>query len=127
MPDHHPAPIVVDTDGGLDDALAIVLLARSPGVELVGISSVHGNVTSGEAAANSARLLEVLGDHTTPVAVGASAPLAQPLHLSHPNDLLRRALGRPAAARPRRARPRSRSWRSPRSTPAPSTCSPSAR
>ncbi|QWF78971.1 nucleoside hydrolase [Amycolatopsis sp. CA-230715] len=100
MPDHHPAPIVVDTDGGLDDALAIVLLARSPGVELVGISSVHGNVTSGEAAANSARLLEVLGDHTTPVAVGASAPLAQPLHLSHPNDLLRRALGRPRRRTP---------------------------
>ncbi|GAA1991351.1 nucleoside hydrolase [Amycolatopsis minnesotensis] len=100
MPDHRPAPLIVDTDGGLDDALAIVLLARSPQVKLAGISSVHGNVAAAAAAANSARLLELLGDYTTPVALGASTPLDQPLHLAHPNDLLRRAIGRPRRRTP---------------------------
>jgi len=92
-------PLIVDNDGGLDDALAIVLLARSDHVRLVGVSAVHGNVTAAAAAANSNRLLEIVGDHTTPVALGASEPLAQPLHLAHPNDLLARLVGRPRRRR----------------------------
>ncbi|MYW90860.1 hypothetical protein G3I59_09665 [Amycolatopsis rubida] len=87
--------VIVDQDGGIDDALALVLLARAPGVEIVGVGSVHGNVTATAAADNGLRVLEIAGDHSTPVAVGASEPLARPLHLAHPEDLLRTAAGSP--------------------------------
>ncbi|MFB9927603.1 nucleoside hydrolase [Amycolatopsis halotolerans] len=80
--------VIVDQDGGVDDALALVLLARTPGVEIVGVGSVHGNVSATAAADNGVRALEIAGDQSTPVAVGASEPLARPLHLAHPEDLL---------------------------------------
>ncbi|MGV9296809.1 nucleoside hydrolase [Amycolatopsis sp. NPDC003676] len=87
--------VIVDQDGGVDDALALVLLARTPGVEIVGVGSVHGNVSAAAAADNGLRALEIAGDHSTPVAVGASEPLARPLHLAHPEDLLGKAAGSP--------------------------------
>ena len=83
-PDMHH--VIVDTDGGLDDALALSYLARRSRVELVAVSSVHGNVPAAAAANNSLRILELSGDTTTPVSVGAEAPLNQPLHLGHPED-----------------------------------------
>ncbi|WP_336159346.1 nucleoside hydrolase [Amycolatopsis sp. VC5-11] len=87
--------VIVDQDSGVDDALALVLLARAPGVEIVGVGSVHGNVSAAAAADNGLRALELAGDHSTPVAVGASDPLARPLHLAHPEDLLGKAAGSP--------------------------------
>ncbi|MCG3751871.1 nucleoside hydrolase [Amycolatopsis sp. Poz14] len=87
--------VIVDQDGGVDDALALVLLARTPGVEIVGVGSVHGNVSAAAAADNGLRALELAGDHSTAVAVGASDPLARPLHLAHPEDLLGKAAGSP--------------------------------
>lgn len=90
--------VVVDQDGGLDDALALILLARAPGIEIVGIGSVHGNVTAEAAASNGLRALELGGNRTTPVAVGAAEPLAQPLHLAHPEDLLGKLAGAPKRA-----------------------------
>jgi len=90
--------IVVDQDGGIDDALALILMARTPGIEIAGVGSVHGNVTAETAASNSLRALELAGNHTTPVAVGAAEPLAQPLHLAHPEDLLGKLAGTPKRA-----------------------------
>ncbi len=87
--------VIVDQDGGVDDALALVLLARAPGVKIAGVGSVHGNVSAAAAADNGLRALELAGDHSTPVAVGASEPLARPLHLAHPEDLLGKAAGSP--------------------------------
>lgn len=87
--------VIVDQDGGVDDALALVLLARTPGVEIVGVGSVHGNVSATAAADNGVRALEIAGDQSTSVAVGASEPLARPLHLAHPEDLLGKAAGSP--------------------------------
>ncbi|GAA1033734.1 MULTISPECIES: nucleoside hydrolase [Amycolatopsis] len=87
--------VIVDQDGGVDDALALVLLARTPGVEIAGAGSVHGNVSATAAADNGLRALEIAGDHSTPMAVGASEPLARPLHLAHPEDLLGKAAGSP--------------------------------
>lgn len=83
---HKPIPVVVDTDGGVDDALALVYLARSSTTNLIAVGSVHGNVTAHAAARNSLRILELAGDAETPVAIGAAQPLAQPLHLRHPDD-----------------------------------------
>jgi len=83
---HKPIFVIVDTDGGVDDALALVHLARSSTTDLVAVGSVHGNVTAHAAARNSLRILELAGDTTTPVAEGAAQPLARPLHLRHPDD-----------------------------------------
>ncbi|ATY17241.1 nucleoside hydrolase (plasmid) [Amycolatopsis sp. AA4] len=81
-----PRPVLIDTDGGLDDALALHCLARCPDIRLVAVGAVHGNVTADAAARNALRALELAGDRSTPVAVGAAEPLAQPLRLRHPDD-----------------------------------------
>ncbi|GGM83482.1 nucleoside hydrolase [Longimycelium tulufanense] len=67
--------VVVDTDPGVDDALALVLLAADPGVEIVAVGSVFGNVSSAMAAENALRVLEWAELSEIPVAVGASRPL----------------------------------------------------
>lgn len=72
--------IVLDTDPGIDDALAILYLAAQPQAEIVAVGSVHGNVPAPQAADNALRVLELAGLDTVPVAVGARRPLAQPLH-----------------------------------------------
>lgn len=90
--------VVVDTDGGLDDAMALIHLARSPAVDLVAVSSVHGNVTTSAAAANSLRALELAGDEHTPVAVGAAAAPTRELQLRHPEDPFGSAAGPPSRA-----------------------------
>lgn len=88
--------VIVDTDGGIDDALALIHVARSPSVDLVAVGSVHGNVTTEAAAQNSLRSLELAGDHHTPVAVGAAAPLTRQLKLRHPEDPFGSAAGAPS-------------------------------
>lgn len=70
--------IILDTDPGVDDALAIMYLAAQPDAEIVAAGSVHGNVTAELAALNTLRLFELVG-LDVPVTVGAAKPLAQPL------------------------------------------------
>lgn len=70
-----PARFVVDTDPGVDDALAIAYLAAAPDAEIVAIGSVHGNVPAPLAAANALRVLDRLNLPHVPVAVGANRPL----------------------------------------------------
>ncbi|SDN49019.1 nucleoside hydrolase [Allokutzneria albata] len=71
--------IVLDTDPGIDDALAILYLAAQPEVDLVGVGTVHGNVPADTAAENALRVLELVGWGDVPVAIGARMPMAQPL------------------------------------------------
>lgn len=71
--------ILLDMDPGVDDAMAIVYLCRSPGVELLGLGSVHGNCEAQQAALNGKALLEAAACGHVPVAVGAAVPLVQPL------------------------------------------------
>lgn len=61
-------PVWVDTDCGVDDAVALAVLA-SGGARLAGVSSVHGNVTATRAAANAAGVLARLGIEA-PVRIG---------------------------------------------------------
>lgn len=70
-----PVPLLIDTDGGVDDAAALFWAATSPLVELLGVTAVHGNVGVTEAAANVCRVLEAAGADHVPVAVGAGEPL----------------------------------------------------
>jgi purine nucleosidase len=53
----------IDTDPGVDDALAILFAIADAGAHLVGLSSVHGNVVERRAAENLARILAAARDH----------------------------------------------------------------
>jgi purine nucleosidase len=71
--------ILIDTDPGIDDTMAIFLALRSPEVEVVGLTSIWGN-TSGELTAqNAIRLVEVEGHDHIPVARGCDCPLIIPM------------------------------------------------
>lgn len=67
-------PIIIDTDPGVDDALAIMLAAASPEVEVIGIIAVAGNVGLDHTAANAAALADLVG-LDCPIGRGASGPL----------------------------------------------------
>lgn len=77
---HHPTPVVLDVDTGIDDALALLLVARSPELALLGVTTVAGNVEVPVAARNTLRTLEVAGAPEVPVAIGADRPLLEPAH-----------------------------------------------
>ncbi len=67
--------IWADVDTGVDDALALLYLVRSPRVELVGVSAVAGNVSVEQAARNTLAVLDAVGADAVPVHLGASKPL----------------------------------------------------
>ncbi|MCP2246961.1 nucleoside hydrolase [Lentzea aerocolonigenes] len=67
-------PLIIDTDPGVDDAFAIALAARSPEVELVGLTTVFGNVGLDLTTRNAQRLLAHLGRTDVPVVKGAEGP-----------------------------------------------------
>lgn len=71
--------VIIDTDPGIDDALAIFYLAATPGVEIVAVGSVHGNVSAAQGASNALCVLAHAGRTDVPVAIGAARPLAQPV------------------------------------------------
>ncbi|MBB5206297.1 inosine-uridine nucleoside N-ribohydrolase [Inhella inkyongensis] len=64
-----------DTDPGVDDALALALILARPEFELLGLSTVFGNVSVETTTANALRLLTLLGHPDLPVHAGAEAPL----------------------------------------------------
>jgi purine nucleosidase len=73
-------PIIIDTDPGQDDALAILLaLAASDRLDLLGITTVAGNVGVDLTTANALRILEVAARIDVPVYRGASRPLLRKL------------------------------------------------
>lgn len=67
-------PLIIDTDPGIDDALAIMLAAASPEVELLGMTAVAGNVGLDKTAPNLAALADLVR-FTGPVGIGAAGPL----------------------------------------------------
>ncbi|TWF78876.1 pyrimidine-specific ribonucleoside hydrolase [Pseudonocardia hierapolitana] len=71
-------PIVIDTDPGVDDAVAIMLALASPEVELKAVTTVFGNVPLDATTANAGRLLALCGRADVPLAVGAARPLVHP-------------------------------------------------
>lgn len=81
-PDYRPVRLVVDTDTGIDDALALLWLAACPDVELVEVLATHGNCTTEQSAANARRVLDVAGLGHVPVTAGRSGPLAGELSVA---------------------------------------------
>ncbi|ABI62238.1 nucleoside hydrolase [Granulibacter bethesdensis] len=70
----HPVPVILDTDPGTDDALAILLALASPELEIKGLTVVGGNVGL-EHTLRNALALTALAGATTPVHAGANQPL----------------------------------------------------
>lgn len=71
-----PEKIILDTDPGIDDAMAIFFAMRSPDLYLLGLTTTFGNVSVDMATVNALRLVEMMG-LDTPVARGVSVPLIQ--------------------------------------------------
>jgi inosine-uridine nucleoside N-ribohydrolase len=70
-----PTPIVLDCDPGHDDAIALLLAAGSPGLDLRLVTTVAGNQTLAKTTLNACRVLSAAGVTTVPVAAGCSRPL----------------------------------------------------
>lgn len=73
-----PRRILIDTDPGVDDAMAILFAFNSPQVVVEGLTTVFGNGGTETTTANALRLVEMAGRPDVPVARGAEAPLLRP-------------------------------------------------
>lgn len=77
--------IIVDTDPGHDDAFAILLALASPELEVLGLTTIGGNVRLADVTANARRVLELGGRGDIEVYPGAPGPLLRPV--MHANDV----------------------------------------
>ncbi|MEX0340247.1 MAG: nucleoside hydrolase [Arenibacterium sp.] len=71
--------IIIDTDPGQDDAVAILLALASPELEVLGITAVAGNVPLPLTAKNARIVCELAGRTDVPVFAGCDAPLSRKL------------------------------------------------
>ena len=72
-------PVLIDTDPGTDDAMAILLALGSPEIDVRALTVVPGNVTGEQGLENALKLTSLAGRCEIPVAGGARRPLAQKL------------------------------------------------
>ena len=72
-------PIIIDTDPGQDDALAILLALASPELQVLGITCVAGNVPLDKTTVNARKVCELAGKPETRVFAGAAGPLTRTL------------------------------------------------
>jgi purine nucleosidase len=71
--------IIIDTDPGQDDAVAILLALASPELDVLGITAVAGNVPLRLTEKNARKICELAGKPETKVYSGAVRPLMRPL------------------------------------------------
>lgn len=74
-----PKKIIIDTDPGIDDAMAILFALKSPEIEVVGLTTIFGNVHLPLATQNALRVVELAGRPAVPVAHGVEVPFCVPL------------------------------------------------
>ena len=73
-------PIIIDTDPGLDDAVAILLaLAAAEELEVLGLVAVAGNLPLAQTERNARRVCELAGRLDVPVYAGCARPILRPL------------------------------------------------
>jgi inosine-uridine nucleoside N-ribohydrolase len=70
-----PKRVLIDTDPGVDDSMAILLALASPEIEVEGLTTVFGNVGVETTTQNALSVLELAGRPDIPVAMGAGKPL----------------------------------------------------
>ena len=73
-----PRKIIIDTDPGQDDAVAILLALASPELEVMALTAVAGNVPLALTQKNARQIVELSG-HQTPVYAGCDAPMKRKL------------------------------------------------
>jgi inosine-uridine nucleoside N-ribohydrolase len=78
-PAEAPRRVIIDTDPGTDDALAILLALNSPELKVEALTIVPGNVTAAQGLENALKLVSLAGRPDIPVAAGAQKPLLQKL------------------------------------------------
>src|SRR4029077_1639591 len=69
--------VIIDQDGGIDDALALILALRSPELDVAAITAVSGNVTVEQATLNGLRVVDLLNRGDVPAARGMANPLVR--------------------------------------------------
>lgn len=74
-----PRKIIIDTDPGQDDAAAIMLALGSPELDILGITTVAGNVPLARTSCNARIILEFCSRTDVKVYAGADRPIARPL------------------------------------------------
>lgn len=70
--------IIIDTDPGVDDTMAIFYALASPELDVIGLTTIFGNAHTSLTTENALRLLEIAGREDIPVAKGADNPLTRP-------------------------------------------------
>ena len=70
-----PLNLLMDVDTGVDDAFALLFAALHPGIDLLGVSCVDGNVDVDRVVANTLQVLHAAGATRVPVVRGAERPL----------------------------------------------------
>jgi purine nucleosidase len=66
--------IIIDCDPGIDDALALMLAAGSPGLDILAVTTVAGNRPVATTAVNGRKILDLAGRREVPVYAGAANP-----------------------------------------------------
>lgn len=75
-----PIPVVIDTDPGIDDCLALLLALSSPELDVRAISTSYGNTVIENAYRNTVEILRKLKHPARiPIGIGARRPLKRPL------------------------------------------------
>ena len=69
--------LIIDCDPGIDDSLALMLAAASKELDLIGITTVSGNVPASMGAKNALKILSMIGKPDVPVYVGEETPLVR--------------------------------------------------
>lgn len=68
--------VILDVDTGVDDALAILLALNSPELDVVGITTIFGNVEVEQVTKNTLKVLEIADSEDIPVAEGLDEPMS---------------------------------------------------
>ena len=72
-------PIIIDTDPGQDDAIALLLALASSELEVLGVTAVAGNVPLSLTEPNARKVCERAGRPDMKVFAGCSRPMLRPL------------------------------------------------
>ncbi|CAL9107930.1 unnamed protein product [Musa textilis] len=74
-PSDEPMKVIIDTDPGIDDSMAILMAFQNPEIEVLGLTTIFGNVFTEDATGNALLLCEIAGHPEVPVAEGSHEPL----------------------------------------------------
>lgn len=78
-------PVIIDTDPGIDDTIALALACASPEIDLLGVTTVGGNTGIENTTGNALKVLHLFGRDDVPVAAGAARALVYEADLGDPS------------------------------------------